>query len=147
MSTHTFDAAAFRAQFPAFADVTKYPDALLASYFEMAACYINPNDGCVLSGNCLQLALNLLTAHLAAVYAPDANGQTNTGGGIVTSATIDRVSVQNSLPKSETAWQSFLARTVYGVQLRALLSVKAVGGWLIGGSIERQGIRKAGGVF
>lgn len=146
MATHTFNVAAFRAQFPAFADTTKYPDALLSGYFQMATCFVSPNDSCMFADDCLQLALNLMTAHLATVYTPDASGALP-GIGIITSATIDKVSVTSQVPKSDDAWRAFLYRTPYGLQLVAMLQSHAAGGWMVGGSIERQGFKKAGGVF
>lgn len=145
MAVHTFDVAAFRLQFPAFANAATYPDALLSGYFTMATCYIDPNDGCILAGDCLQLALDLMTAHLAALY-----GDINSGNavvGTITSATIDKISVTVTVPKTTTAWQAFLTQTPYGLQLRALLSAKSAGGWMVGGSLERRSIRQAGGLF
>jgi hypothetical protein len=143
MAVHTFDVTAFRLQFPQFADETKYPDDLLAGYFSMATCYINANDSCWFSGDCLQLALNLMTAHLAAINAVEPDGSV----GIATSATIDRVSVTSQVPTTKSGWQFFLAKSAYGLQLWALLQAKSVGGFIVGGSLERRAIRKAGGVF
>jgi uncharacterized protein DUF4054 len=145
MAEHTFDVAAFRAQFPYFADVTKYPDVLLSGYFSMAGCYLSPWDRCDFYGDCLQLALNLMTAHLAFLYTP--RGNIIPGVGLVTSSTIDRVSVTKQLPTSSSAWQYWLSSTPYGLQLWALLHSKAAGGWMVGGSLERRAFRKAGGIF
>lgn len=145
MAVHTFDVAAFRLQFPAFADETIYPDAALSGYFTMGTCYINPNDTCSFYGDCLQLALNLMTAHLAALYTPV--GGVVPGVGIITSSTVDRVSVTQQVPTTKSAWQMFLARTPWGLQLWALLSAKSAGGWMVGGSLERNSIRQAGGIF
>lgn len=146
MSTHVFDIAAFRAQFPAFADTVKYPDALLSGYFQMATCFVSPDDNCMFNGDCLQLALNLMVAHLATIYTADASGAIP-GVGILTSATIDKVSVTAQVPKTDDAWRAFLYRSPYGLQLVALLRGHAAGGWYVGGSLERQAFRKAGGYF
>lgn len=146
MAEHTFDVAAFRLQFPAFASEVKYPSELLEGYFTMATCFINPNDNCGMWGNCLQLALNLMTAHLAFIYTQDAQGQIP-GVGIITSATIDKVSVTATVPTTQSAWRFFLMRSPYGLQLLAMLSAKGAGGWMVGGSIERDAFRKAGGRF
>lgn len=146
MAVHTFDGAAFRLQFPQFADVTVYPDGMLSGYFTMATCYINPEDSsCGLSGDCLQLALNLMTAHLAAIYTDNNAGSGSAG--VVSSATIDRVSITQQVPTTRGGWQAFLVKSPYGLQLWALLSAKAAGGWTVGGSLERRAIRKAGGIF
>lgn len=146
MALHVFDVAAFRLQFPAFASITEYPDVLLSGYFSMAGCYIDAWDNCALSGDCLQLALNLMTAHLAATYGPSGSGIPGVVG-MLTSSTIDRVSVTQAVPTTRGAWQFFLASTPYGLQLWALLMAKSAGGWMVGGSIERRGFRKAGGRF
>jgi hypothetical protein len=146
MAAHTFDPASFRLTFPAFADDTLYPDAMLFGYFDIAGCYIEPFDNPNgLSGNCLQVVLNLMTAHLVIVFSIANSGENQTG--IVTTSTIDRVSVTQQIPQTRGAWQFFLARTAYGQQVWALLSVRAVGGFLVGGSCERQAVRGAGGIF
>ena len=142
---HTYNDALFRMQFPAFANTTAYPESLLSMYFTQATCYINAYDHCRLRGDCLQLALNLMTAHLAALNALDPSG----GGGVgaVSSATIDKVSVTTQIPTAATAFRQFLIRTGFGQQLSALLSIKAVGGFMVGGSQERGSIRQAGGRY
>lgn len=145
MATHTYDDALFRAQFPAFANTTTYPEALLSGYFDMAVCYINAHDHCRLYGDCLQLALNLLTAHLAALFMADPSG--GGGTGIEQSATVDKVSVSYQIPPAAGPFRDWLNKTGFGQQLSALLSVKSVGGWYIGGSMERAAFRKAGGYW
>jgi hypothetical protein len=144
MAEHTFDVAAFRAQFPAFTSPTKYPDLQLAGYFTMAGCYVYPCDWSMLSGDCLQLALNLMTAHLAFTNAKVIAG--NTATGIVTGASIDKVSVSLTAPTTRNAWQAWLATSPYGMQLWALIATKAKP-FAIGGLPERQGFRRVGGGF
>lgn len=145
MATHTFDTANFRARFPAFADETRYPDLMLEMYFEMATCYINPNDSCYHNGASLQLALELMTAHLLAIAGLIAGGDTSVG--IVTSATIDKISVTQQVPQTPSDWAAFLLRSPYGQQLDALLLARGAGGFSYGGSRERAAIRKVGGFF
>lgn len=145
MADHVFDAVVFRAQFPQFADPAKYPTALLQSYFDTAGCYIDPNDTPWFYGDCLQGALYLMTAHLAFIYTPV--GNIIPGVGIITSSTVDRVSVTQQVPKTDDAWRAFFLRSPYGLQLVALLEAQAAGGWLVAGSLERQAFRKAGGRF
>ena len=65
---HTFDAVAFRKQFPYFASETKYPDEQLSGYFSTATLSIYPYDWCLASGDTLQRMLDLFTAHLAFRY-------------------------------------------------------------------------------
>lgn len=144
MAEHIFDVAAFRAQFPAFTSTTKFPDVQLTAYFEMAGCYVYPCDWQLLSGPCMQLALNLMTAHLAFTNAQVLAG--NTATGVVTGASIDKVSVQLSAPPTTNGWQAWLATTPYGMQLWALIKTKARP-FAIGGLPERLGFRRIGGGF
>lgn len=147
MTIHTFDAAAFRALFPAFADPTAYPDVLLSMRWDMAVEYISAYGTCRLSGSGRQLALNLLTAHLSQIYAMLLVDPSATVS-IVTGASIDKVSVTMQAPSSASGgWRYWLSTTPYGLELWALLSIRSAGGFFVGGSIERQGIRKAGGRF
>lgn len=152
MAAHTFDPAAFRAMFPAFADTNKYPDALLSGYFSIAALYMDNNDNCLLSGDTLQFALNLMTAHLTQLMTQAAGSMTGgvgAGGvgGVMTSATIDKVSVTVAAPPTRDGWQYWLATTPYGQQLWALLIGASVGGVYVGGLPERRGFRKVYGTF
>lgn len=142
---HTFDAVAFREQFPAFSSATKYPDALLSRYFTSATCFIWPIDWKYLHGNCLQLALNLMTAHLAQIGANINQGNTSTG--ILTSASIDKVSVGLQAPATKNGWQAWLATTPWGMELWALISAKRPRVLVAGGSPERAAFRGVGGVF
>lgn len=144
MAEHTFDVAAFRAQFPAFASTLKYPDVQLAGYFAMAGCYVFPCDHALLSGDCLQLALNLMTAHLAFTNANVVAG--NTAVGAVTGASIDKVSVSIQGPTTTNGWQAWLSTTPYGMQLWALIRSKARP-FAVGGLPERLGFRRVGGRF
>lgn len=145
MGAHTYNDALFRAQFPAFASTLLYPEVMLATYFEIATCYVDANDTCRLAGDCLQYALNLLTAHLVALNA----AAPATGGtpGIVSSATIDKVSVSFQIPTTASPFLLWLNKTGFGQQLAALLRVKAVGGFYVGGAPERSSIRRVGGRF
>lgn len=143
---HVFAPVAFRAQFPAFASTTKYPDEQLSGYFTMASVFIYPIDWCALSGDTMQLALNLLTAHLAQINAATLRG--NTATGIVTGASIDKVSVSLQAPATTSAWQAWLATTPYGMQLWALFSArKGCLRGVVGGNAEREAFRRVGGGF
>jgi ABC-type dipeptide/oligopeptide/nickel transport system permease subunit len=145
MSTLTFDPTAFRALFPAFADPTAYPDALLTAYWDIAINYISPIDGYGwMQGAARQLALNYMTAHLLAINGIIANGQTPN---IVNSATVDKVSVGLTPPPLPNQWQFWLGTTPYGQQLLALLQVFSVGGFYAGSLPELAAFRRVGGVF
>lgn len=141
----TFDVTLFRQQFPVFANATAYPDAMLQMYWDMAICYITDigNYGW-LQGDCRQLAINLMTAHLTALSVIVAGGQVP---GLVQSATIDKVSVSLTPPPLKNQWQWWLSTTPYGQQLLALLQNRSVGGWYIGGRPELAAFRRVGGRF
>lgn len=141
MSLHTFDLTTFQATFPEFAATNPVA---LAAYWDMATQYLNPNDGCMLSGRVLQLALNFTTAHLAKLMALAGAGKTS---GVATGATEGSVSVSMAPPPFRSGWEFWLSTTPYGLQLWALLQVQTAGGTFIGPSLERASFRKAGGVF
>lgn len=145
MATHVFDVAAFRAMFPVYADPTKYPDPQLSGYFVMATMYINPDDRPIICGPQLQLALDLMTAHL--LYSFDLLAAGKAQVSVTTGASIDKVSVSLQPPPIANAWQQWLSTSPYGLQLWALLEIAGIGGITVGGSDEREGFRKAGGVF
>jgi len=144
MAQHTLDLVAWRAAFPTFADASKYPDATVEMWWVMATAYINDYDNCLISGNILQTALNLMTAHLAQSFTMIQSGTTSAP---VTGATEGSVSITLQAPPSKNGWQFWLSTTPYGLQLWALLSSLVVGGFTIGGAPESQGFRRVYGVF
>jgi hypothetical protein len=146
MTDLIFNPTVFRAQFPAFSCETGYPTALLQMYWDTATCFISASDcPCqALNGGCRELALNYMTAHLLALNNMVKEGQTP---GMVSSSTIDKISVTLTTPPQPNQWQWWLNLTPYGMQLLALLQLKTVGGWYIGGRPETAGFRKVGGVF
>jgi hypothetical protein len=145
MAQHTFDVAAFRAMFPAFSNVVTYPDATLQLWWTMAVQYVNDYDNCLIAGDTLQLALNLMTAHLAQSSTLIANGQSTPG--VVGSAAEGTVSISMVPPPVKNMWQYWLSSTPYGQQLLALLQTIVAGGFTIGGLPETSGFRRVGGVF
>lgn len=144
MAEHIFDSVAFRAQFPAFTSVTKYPDGQLSGYFTMATMYIFPKDWGGICGDRLQLCLNLMTAHLAWLNQLIVAG--NTSAAPVAGASIDKVSVSLVAPESKSAWAYWLNTTPYGKQLLALLRLLSRGGGIVGGSPEGLAFRGVFGV-
>ncbi len=145
MATLDFDVVAFRAQFPQFANETKYPDAVLSGYFDMATCNISDCENEVMFGKTLMLALNLMTAHIASIFTMIASGSAMSG--VQTGATVDKVSITAAAPPFKNGWQSWLSKTPYGEQLWALLLAKSAGGFYIGGADETSAFRKSYGVF
>lgn len=138
------DIAYFRSIFPAFADSGVYSDAYLQLMYEMAGQFIETTPNCSLPEGPLALALNFMTAHLMAT-----SDAAQTGGpvGVVTGATIDKVSVTLQARAATNDWSIWLASTPYGVQLAALLRVHSRGGFEVGSQPERAAFRAVGGVF
>lgn len=147
MATQELDIPTFRLLFPEFADPAVFTDAYITAQWEAAVAHMGDKDGWALSGPSLKTALNYLTAHLMKLNVMI--GTAGSGGitGVVTGATIDKVSVQLAAPTTRSGWQYWLAQTPYGMQLWALLSMKSAGGLYIGGRPERRAFRKVGGVF
>jgi len=141
-----YNDANFRAQFPAFAGTGTYPQAMLQGYWTMGTAYINQDGGPGWMRNPaqLQLALDLMAAHLAQSYTLINAGIPSV---VVQGATEGSVSVSMTPPPITSAFGYWLATTPYGAQLRALLDAVASVGFYVGGSNERGGFRKAGGRF
>ena len=144
MATLVFDVTIFRAQFPAFADPSKFPDALLDSYWQVASCYISANNYGYLNGACREYALNLMTAHIAQFGVLIASG---TVPAVTTSASVGEVSVGIQPPPIKNQFTYWLSTTPYGLQLLALLNVKGVGGISVGGLPEKSAFRRVAGIF
>lgn len=142
---HTFDAVAFRKQFPYFASETKYPDEQLSGYFSTATVHIYPHDWMLACGDTLQRMLDLMTAHLAYRYNQLLQG--NSTVGILSGASIDKVSVSMQVPATVRAWQAWLASSPFGMELWALISAIRPRAIPVGGLPERQGFRRVGGGF
>lgn len=135
MAVIAFNVTAFYAAFPAFQAT---PVTTLNQYWSMATGYItNQVWGCRNVAKQTQY-LNLMTAHLAALNDLIAAGQTP---GLITGATIDKITVTLTPPPMKDQFQWWLNITPYGQQLLALLQVNSVGGWFIGGSPQRSFFR------
>lgn len=140
MTTIVFDVAAFRVAFPQFANATAYPDVTLQGYWDVAVLYVSDEaDYGRLTGAARARAIDLLTAHLAALSALIAAGRTP---GIVQASTIDKVSVTLVPPPIKSDFDFWLQQTPYGLQLLALLGVHSVGGWYVNATnINARGMR------
>lgn len=146
MTTPVYNDANFRAQFPAFASDTTYPEAMLQGYWTMGSAYISTGAG---PGWCsnpaqLQLALDLMAAHLAQSYTLINAGVPSV---VVVGSSEGTVSVSMMPPPVTSAFGFWLATTPYGTQLRALLKAVAGPGFYVGGSLDRASFRGAGGRF
>lgn len=131
------DIAAFRAAFPAFADDTAYPDAMLEAKWMVVSCYIEDND-CSFPEKCRQYAYWLMLAHLLAIGDQIAAGQP---GRLVQSATEGPVNVSFAEPPNRSNFTFWLQTTPYGVELSALISVNAIGDYY-GGDLTLSAFRR-----
>jgi len=142
MTTIEFNIAEFRIRFPEFSDVLKFPDVRLEFFWFEATCLISDQDCGRLTGKCRELAIQLLTAHIAKLSEEEAEG-----GGIVQSATIDKVSVTLKYPEFRTQSQWWFYQTPYGSQYYTMLIIRSIGGWNVGGRPVSSGFRKENGSF
>lgn len=137
-----FNPTEFREQFPAFQCAPPISNDTLQAYFDTATLYINnPSGYCYRGGLTLaqrKQSLYLMTAHLTAISRLIAKNQLP---GVITSATVDKVSVTLEPPPATNQWQYWLQSTPYGAQLLSLLQVASVGGFYVGGSPERAAFR------
>jgi hypothetical protein len=136
----------FRTQFPAFSNSVTFPETTLSATWTTGTAYISPNanPGWVNNPAQLQRALDLLCAHLTQLGVQIANG---TPMGVMSAATEGSVSITLQPPPVKSAFQYWLSTTPYGNELRMLLDIVGGVGFYVGGSCEREGFRKAGGVF
>lgn len=155
MARHVFNDEAFRAKFPAFASVTQYPAAVLAGYFDMAGTMISRWDNCLVHGEQLQLALELVTAHIVALMLNPNPAAAGSGdqpsvpqvGGVLQAASIDKVSVSIMAPPVRDGYDYWFNQTPYGQQYLALITVMTAGGLYVGGMPESIGFRRVGGLY
>lgn len=150
-----YNDAAFRAQFPEFADPAMYPAATIGLFYTLAATFVKGgNSPCsFLQGDQYIAVLNYLTAHLM-VLSRQQNSATNGGqeagtdqGGFIQSSSIGEISVSKLAPPAKDGWEYWLSSTPYGTALWALLSIVSIGGFSMGGMNPGGSFRQEGGVF
>lgn len=136
-----FNLTAFRASFPCFQTLDPVEAEM---YWGFATDFISNYPQWCICVKTQARYLNLMTAHIAALAGTIAAGDTP---GIVTNATIDKISVSLQPPPERNQWQYWLNQTPYGQQLLALLQVGAVGGIYAGGVPIRSAFRGGGGYY
>lgn len=119
-TTPVYDDVNFRNQFPAFENTTIFPPAQLEGWWTMASAYININNTRPWTPAQLQLAVDLMCAHLAASFTLINAGIPSV---LVIGTTEGSVTVSMQPPPTMTAYGWWLATTPYGAQLRALLRI------------------------
>ncbi len=140
----TLDIATFRSLFPAYSNVTSYPDATITMNWDTSTLYISAEDYGWLAGAQRERSIYLMTAHITALSDIIASGQNPS---LVSGSSIDKVSVTLVPPPIKNQFHWWLSLTPYGAQLLALLKLSAVGGMYVGGNSERSAFRKVGGIF
>lgn len=147
MAEHVLDIPGFRAMFPGAFPEPPYSDAVITAYWSIATCAMDTADSCAISGDCLQTALNLMTAHIMTILGGAGASGKPVPVGVKVSATVDKVSVSYDPPPFKSGWQAWLAQSPYGLTLWAILSAHGAGGWYIGGLPENEAFRKTYGTF
>jgi len=140
----TFNDVAFRNQFPAFENTTDFPPAQLQGWWTMGTAYLNIDNNAPWTPAQLQLALDLMCAHLGQSFTLINAGVPTV---LVQGTAEGSVNVSLTPPPVASSFGFWLATTSYGQQLRVLLKAVSNVGLYVGGWVERQGFRKAGGVF
>jgi hypothetical protein len=108
MAIHTFDVAVFRQLYPAFANAVTFTDVYLQAQWDAATVYLGEYDGRLWGGKALQLALNLMTAHLVQINLLITQGGKTPTIGILVSATVDKVTVSKMPPPATNGWKYWL---------------------------------------
>lgn len=134
----SFNAAAFRVTYPAFANETTFPTVTLQAYFTTAGSYLANDNYGQLRDDSRYTALTLMTAHLAALSVLIAAGETPS---VAAGASIDKVTVSLEPPPVKSQFHWWLSTTPYGQQLLAMLQMRSAGGFYLGGSRTRGGFR------
>lgn len=140
----TLNITTFRSLFPAFSNVTTYPDETITMNWDTSVLFINPENYGWLEGAARERAIYLLTAHITALSDMVAKGQTPA---MVSGSSIDKINVTLTPPPIKNQLHWWLSLSAYGQQLLALLKTASIGGMYVGGSNERSAFRKVGGVF
>ena len=117
----TLDIPQFRIEYPEFADIVEYPDFRITQAWDMATC----------------TAIQLLTAHMLKTDENYKESFNSDVGTIVNNAREDLIDVGvKDIPTSNN-WEYTLSTTVYGRKYIFILSSKAMGGFLGGGTPVR----------
>lgn len=127
----TVTPASFREHFPEFADASAYPDVTVSYWLGIGVRMLRPDRWVDL----LDHGLELFTAHHIAIArqafrAATAGGTPGANAGVVTSKTVDKVSVSydagsTTLDAGAGHWNA----TTYGVQFLQLARMAGSGGW------------------
>ena len=144
MSEVTVTVAELRAAFPEWADTTKYPNSYLQRFLTQATMYISTKNYRI-RPDVRVLAIEYMTGHLITLSALDGKGNANsnadTAGSVITSASVDSVSVSMVAPIAKDAFEQWIQSTPYGKAYWALLSANNPTGIFYVGTPRLHGIR------
>lgn len=136
MGCITYNDAAFRALFPAYANSVTYPVTSVQVFWDTATAYVGNSTGGCYTGKMTaaqqMLALNQMTAHLLCLSDLISSGNTP---GVVVGGTVDKVSVTLEPPPAPNQWQYWLQTSPYGQQLLSLLQIASVGGLYVSSGV------------
>jgi ligand-binding sensor domain-containing protein len=135
-----FSDADMRAVLPAYNNPVAYPTTTLNMWFNNALGFMTDEESGLVDASDQGMMIYLMAGHLMSLSAMICD---NDGApvGLVSAATVDKVSVTMQLPPNPSQFQWWLSTTPYGAQLYAMLGVATVGGYWIGGSPQRWAYR------
>ena len=123
--TIPLDIIKFRQNYPEFSSESEYPDSMLESKYLISSCYISNSSNFFIADDCLEVALQLMLAHVVSLSVRVTQGAAT---GQVISASEDGVSVSFTAPSNSSQFSWWLNTTPYGQQLLALLEASFIGG-------------------
>lgn len=135
--------ATFRSSLPEFADTTKYPNTYIQRFITQSTMFITTDSG-IIKDDVRVLAIEYMTAHLITLAAIDGAGNKvadGNSGGVLTSASIDSVSVAFQAVIAKDAFEQWIQSTPYGKLYWALLSANMPTGVYWVGTPRLHGIR------
>lgn len=124
----------FRSLFKQFENKTVYSDSFLKIMLDVAKLYISDKKNCFVKQTVQKQMIYLMAAHLTVCNSKATTGDSD--GGLITSASIDKVSVSKQIPTLKSMLDAWLWQSAYGQQLSALLQIQATVGIYVGGTKE-----------
>lgn len=136
MEASTFPIESFRVLYPQFGSIEN--DEIII----IAQSALNYFSSC--RGVCTNELWMLVVAHMLSLRKMIADDESPTG--VVTSVTMDKISVSFSAPPAGSDWSHWFKMTTYGQQFLALIKRCSVPQYF-GGAGERSAFRGVGGRF
>lgn len=131
-----------RNAFPEFGDASKYPNEYIQRFITMATMYISTVSG-IIRDDVRILAIEYMACHLMTLSAIDGQGNAQgdgNSGGVLSSASIESVSVAFQAVIASDAFEQWIQSTSYGKMYWALLQANTPTG------IYWVGVKRAFGI-